>query len=112
MVFNDVFERFVRECPACVMHRALMENVFSPAKVDAVFHQAAEAQYERELLFSTLVDLVGQVVCRSQKSVHAAYVKQRDRISVSVRALYDKLSHVEIGTSRCSYSIRPAKPAS
>jgi len=100
MVFSDVFERFVRECPACVMHRALMENVFSPAKVDAVFHQAAEAQYERELLFSTLVDLVGQVVCRSQKSVHAAYVQQRDRISVSVRALYDKLSHVEIGTSR------------
>jgi IS4 transposase len=100
MVFGDVFERFVRECPACVMHRALMENIFSPAKVDAVFHQAAEAQYERELLFSTLVDLVSQVVCRSSKSVHAAYVQQRDRISVSVRALYDKLSHVEIGTSR------------
>ncbi len=100
MVFGDVFERFARECPACVMHRALMENIFSPAKVDAVFHQAAEAQYERELLFSTLVDLVGQVVCRSQKSVHAAYVKQREQISVSVRALYDKLSHVEIGTSR------------
>src|SRR5258708_5095250 len=100
MVFGDVFERFVRECPACVMHRALMENIFSPAKVDAVFHQAAEAQYERELLFSTLVELVGQVVCRSSKSVHAAYVRQRDRISVSVRALYDKLSHVEIGTSR------------
>ena len=100
MVFDEVFERFVRACPACVMHRALMENIFAPAKVDAIFHQAAEAQYERELLFSTLVDLVGQVVCRSSKSVHAAYVRQRDRISVSVRALYDKLSHVEIGTSR------------
>lgn len=100
MVFSDLFEQFVRESPACVMHRALMENIFSPAKVDAIFHQAAEAQYERELLFSTLVDLVGQVVCRSQKSVHAAYVMQRNRISVSVRALYDKLCHVEIGTSR------------
>ena len=100
MVFGEVFERFVRACPACVMHRALMENIFAPAKVDAIFHQAAVAQYERELLFSTLVDLVGQVVCRSSKSVHAAYVRQRDRISVSVRALYDKLSHVEIGTSR------------
>jgi IS4 transposase len=100
MVFGEVFERFVRECPACVMHRALLENIFAPAKVDAVFHQAAEAQYQRELLFSTLVDLVGQVVCRSSQSVHAAYVRQRERISVSVRALYDKLSRVEIGTSR------------
>src|SRR5258708_36030191 len=100
MVFGDVFERFVRECPACVMHRALMENIFSPAKVDAIFHQAADAQYERELLFSTLVDLVSLVVCRTSKSVHAAYVRQRNRIPVSIRALYDKLSHVDIGTSR------------
>jgi len=100
MVFDEVFERFARERPACVMYRAIMENVFSTAKVDAVFHQAAKAQYKRELLFSTLVDLVGQVVCRSSKSVHAAYVRQRDRISVSVRALYDKLNRVEIGTSR------------
>jgi hypothetical protein len=68
--------------------------------VDALFRQVAESQYERELLFSTLVDLVSQVVCRSSKSVHAAYVRQRARISVSIRALYDKLSHVEIGTSR------------
>src|SRR5579872_4127143 len=100
MVFSDLFQRYVQESPACVMHRALMENIFSPAKVDAVFHQAAEAQYERELLFSTLVDLVSLVVCRTSKSVHAAYVRQRGRIPVSIRALYDKLSHVEIGTSR------------
>jgi len=100
MVFGELFERFVRSCPACVMHRALMENIFAPVKVDAVFHHAAEAQYERELLFSTLVDLVSQVVCRSSKSIHAAYVRQRERISVSIRAFYDKLSHVEIVTSR------------
>jgi IS4 transposase len=100
MVFGDLFERFVQSCPACVMHRALMENIFSPAKLDVLFRQVAEAQYERELLFSTLVDLVSQVVCRASKSVHAAYVRQRERITVSVRSLYDKLSHIEVGTSR------------
>jgi hypothetical protein len=100
MVFGELFERFVESCPACVMHRALMENVFSPAKVDAVFHRSAKAQYERELLFSTLVELIGQVVCRTSKSVHAAYVRQRERITVSIRALYDKLRHVEGCTSR------------
>jgi len=100
MVFSELFERFVESCPACVMQRALMENVFSPAKLDAVFHRAARAQYERELLFSTVVDLTSQVVCRISKSVHAVYVRRRERISVSLRALYDKLNHVEIGTSR------------
>ena len=100
MVFSDLFERYVQDCPACVMHRALMENIFAPAKVDAIFHQAAETQYERELLFSTLVDVVSLVVCRTSKSVHAACVRERDRIPVSIRALYDKLNRVEIGTSR------------
>jgi len=100
MVFGDLFERFARSCPACVMHRALMENLFAPAKLDAVFRRAAETQYQRELLFSTLVDLVSQVVCRLSKSVHAVYVRQRARITVSIRALYDKLNHVELGTSR------------
>jgi hypothetical protein len=100
MIFGEVFERFVASCPACVMFRALMEHVFAPAKLDAVFHRAAEKQYERELLFSTLVDLVSQVVTRSSKTVHAAYVKARAKIPVSVRALYDKLDHVEPATAR------------
>jgi Transposase DDE domain len=100
MIFGEVFERFVASCPACVMFRALMDNLFAPAKLDALFHQAAQKQYERELLFSTLVELVTQVVTRSSKSVHAAYVKARARISVSIRALYDKLDHVEPCTSR------------
>jgi Transposase DDE domain len=100
MVFSTVFERFVASCPACVMFRALMENLFSPAKLDALFHRAAEKQYQRELLFSTVVDLVSQVVTRSSKSVHAAYVEARAKICVSVRALYDKLDHVEPCTSR------------
>lgn len=100
MILKEVFERFVRSCPACVMYRMLLENIFSAEKVDAVFREAAEVQYERELLFSTLVDVVGQVVCRSSGSVHAAYLRQRDRITVSIRSLYGKLNHVEPETSR------------
>ena len=100
MVLNAIFERFVESCPACVMFRAIMENIFAPAKLDALFHRSAHKQYERELLFSTLVDLLSQVVTRSSKSVHAAYVEARARICVSVRAVYDKLNHVEPCTSR------------
>lgn len=100
MVFSEVFEQFVQFSPACVMHRAVMENVFAPAKIDALFRRTAIAQYERELLFSTLVDLTSLVVCRITPSVHAAYVRKQEEVGVSIRALYDKLDHVEIGTSR------------
>ena len=41
-----------------------------------------------------MVDLISQVVTRSSKSVHAAYVKIRAQICVSVRVLYDKLNHL------------------
>jgi hypothetical protein len=100
MVFSDLFERFAQSCPACVMHRALLENVFAPEPLDKLFRREAVAQYERELLFSTLVELTGQVVCRISTTVHAAYVQQRERMVVSLKALYDKLSHVEPATSR------------
>ena len=75
MVFGELFERFVAETPACVMYRATMENMFAPAKIDELFRRTAVQQYERELLFSTLVDLVSLVVTRVHKSVHAAYKK-------------------------------------
>lgn len=100
MVLGEVFERFLDSSPVCVMLRAVMENVFAPAKLDAVFHAAAVEQYERELLFSTVVDLTSLVVCRITPSVHAAYNRLRDRIPVSVKALYDKLSHIELSTAR------------
>jgi hypothetical protein len=100
MVFSKIFQQFVRSSPAAVLHRAVMENVFAPAKLDALFRRTAVEQYQRELLFSTLVDLVGLVVCRSSKSVHAAYVRKRQEVGVSARALYDKLAGVEVGVSR------------
>jgi len=99
MVFNGLFQRFVEASPACVMHRALMENIFAPEKLDAVFQRAAKVQYQRELLFSTVVELTSQVVCRLSKSTRMAYLAQRERITVSLQAIYDKLGHIELGTS-------------
>jgi hypothetical protein len=100
MVLAEVFDRFVEQSPMCVMQRAVMENVLAAAKLDAVFHGAAAVQYERELLFSTLVDMTSLVVCRISPSIHAAYVRLRERIPVSVKAVYDKLSRVELSTAR------------
>jgi hypothetical protein len=100
MLFDAVLERFIEQAPACVMARATLEQVFAPEKLNAVFATTAEHQYTRELLFSTVVDLMSLVVCRVYPSVHAAYVKRKAEVTVSVQALYDKLSHVEPALSR------------
>jgi hypothetical protein len=100
MVLTEIFERFVQESPICVMQRAVLENVFSADALNAIFHGAAEVQYERELLFSTVVDVASLAVCRIAPSIRAAYLRLRSRIPVSLKAFYDKLSGIELSTSQ------------
>ena len=95
MLLKSVFERFIQDSPVAVMVRALLEHTLTPASVNALFEEHAENQYTRELLFSQIVDLMGQVVCGIYPSANAAYQKQRDRFSVSRTAVYDKLNGVE-----------------
>ena len=102
MMFSKLFDEFVKSCPACVMHRALLEHVFSAEALDEVFRNHRQVQYERELLFSVMAETVSQVVCRISNSVRAAYIaKQRvEQIGVSLRSFYNKLCGIETCTSR------------
>lgn len=97
---RKVFERFLNEAPICVMARATLENVLARDRLDALFGEVAQEQYQRELLFSTLVDLMSLVVCRVHPSVHDVYQQKKEQIPVSVKAVYDKLANVEPVTSR------------
>ena len=44
MVIDAVFQRFVEAAPVWVMHRALMENIFAPKKLDDLFGNVADIQ--------------------------------------------------------------------
>src|SRR5271168_1215916 len=99
MVLSQVFELFVQRSPVSVMVRATLQNVFSARRLDKLFDDVAVSQRTNELLFSTVADLMGSVVCRVHPSVHAAY-QSRDDIAVSVKALYDKLKRVEPSVAR------------
>lgn len=100
MILSTVLERFLEQSPLCVMQRAVLEHVFAPDRLNAVFRKAAVRQYERELLFSQLVELTSLVVCRVSPSVCAAYRRQRQQLPVSLKALYDKLGRVETTTAQ------------
>lgn len=99
MLLDDVFERFVQNCPLPVMVRGLLENTLSPGFVDELFEKTAESQYTRTLLFSSVVDLMGMVVGRVRPAINAAYKARAETIGVSLKSVYNKLDHVEPGIS-------------
>ncbi len=55
--------------------------------------------YSKQLLFPQVVAVMTAVATRIHDSVHAAYLDRKERLGVSVTALYDKLNHLELGIS-------------
>jgi IS4 transposase len=98
-MLSQVFDAFVQESPMSVMMRGLMESVFRPQRLDEIFETHSKLQYTRELLFSSVVDLLSLVVCGIHPSVSAAYKAKATRLNVSRGAIYQKLNGVEIGVS-------------
>ena len=111
-MFNPVFDRFAEQSPISVMARGMMERVLNPAQLDEWFENAAQEQYTRELLFSSVFDIMSQVVCGVRSSVHAAYQASEEEISVSVTSVYNKLNGIEASTSAelVRYAAGEAKP--
>ena len=95
MLLAKVFERFVEKTPVSVMARAAMEHALVPEALDELFDAHADKQYTRELLFSSVVDLMGVVVGKVAPSVHAAYQAVADTLPVSIASVYNKLNRME-----------------
>lgn len=95
MLFSEVFERFVQKSPISVMARATMEHALSADALDQLFTAHADRQYTRELLFSSVVDLMSVVVGKIQPSIHAAYQAVAGTLPVAITSVYNKLNGVE-----------------
>jgi hypothetical protein len=95
MILGEVFERFIAESPFCVMLRVLLEQSLPAQEIDELFEQQAERQYHRELLFSTIVNLMSLVVCGIAPSVNAAYQAKAKGIGVTIQSVYNKLNGME-----------------
>jgi len=94
-MLNPVFDQFVKKSPISVMARGMVERVLDPQQLDKWFETTADQQYTRELLFSTVFDIMSQVVRGSHPSVHAAYQAKKEDISVSITSVYNKLNGIE-----------------
>ena len=98
-MFSPIFDRFAKDSPVSVIARAAIERVLNPTQLNEWFDSTAKAQYTKELLFSTVFDIISQVVCESRRSVNAAYQASKEQIGVSITSLYNKLNGIESNTS-------------
>ncbi len=99
MIIGQVFERFVEESPVSVMVRGLLETILCPQKLDELFEKSAKTQYTKELLFSTVVEMMNTVTCGIRPSIHAAYQAKTSQMNVSVTSVYNKLNAMETDVS-------------
>lgn len=97
-MFSDIFERFIQKRPVAIMVRILLENFLNADKLDRWFDTVRQSQYTKEILFSSIVGLMLNVVCHIRPSVHSAY--RDSEIQASIVALYGKLQHLELTTSQ------------
>lgn len=100
MALPKVFERFATFSPVTVMLRGIMEFVFPPERLDDLFREHAVRQYEDELLFSTAVDTLALAVAGTRASVRSAHKANKEKFTVSVTSLYNKLAGVETQVSQ------------
>lgn len=99
MMLGKIFDAFVQESPVSVMARGLAERLVDAQTLDGWFAQLDSAQYTRELLFSSLFNLMSQVVCGSRKSVNAAYQSGKEEVGTSIVSVYNKLKGIDVETS-------------
>ncbi len=94
-----IFANFVEDRPLSVMARAALERLLSPLWTNKVFAKTSEAQYTRNLLFSSVFGLMIRVVMSQVKSIRYAYRAQGEDIVVSLTSVYNKLNGVSAATS-------------
>jgi IS4 transposase len=111
-MLGEVFERFVEKSPISVMVRGALERVFGADRLDLWYERTAQKQYTRALLFSTVYDLMSQVVFCVQPSVRAASLAHEADVGTSIVSVYNKLHGLETHTSAelVRYSARELAP--
>lgn len=97
-MFSEVFERFIQNRPIAVMVRVLLESFLNADQMDRWFDTVRQSQYTKDILFSSMVGLMLNVVCNIRPSVHSAY--RHSEMEASVVALYGKLQNLEPMTSQ------------
>jgi IS4 transposase len=100
MLLGVMFDNFVNRKPYSVMARAALERMLAASRLDELFRAHATVQYERDLLFSQLTEVMARVVTQVDRSVLRAVQALNGVLPVSDEAVYQKLRGVETCVSQ------------
>jgi len=98
VTFSPLLQKFSEKTPVSVMVQGLLERLLNAEKIDHWFEDIGEVQYTKKVLFSSLVAIMLEVVCRVKDNVYSAYLDAS--IDATRQAVYDKLKNVELKTSQ------------
>ena len=90
-----ILDPFARGAAATVMTRMALEWLIDEPTFEALFQQATEAQYTRELTLTHLVNIMLDVASGTRPSPRAAFRARWEQIRVSEAAFYGKLQRME-----------------
>jgi hypothetical protein len=94
-IFGEAYEKFAVATPVALMVRDAIERTLNPQIIDRLFENARQTQYTRQLLFSCVSKVLGEVVLGVHRSVHAAYTHHAEEVGVSEAAFYSKLDGID-----------------
>ena len=81
MILSRVLERFQKKSAITVMAQLGLARALDAKWIDKLFAEHSTSQYTRELLFSTMVDLMSLVSLGLSPSVHAAAKSMGEQLS-------------------------------
>lgn len=99
VVSNPILDRFIENSPLSVLSRGIIERILPPKELDEWFERTVNDQYTRDLLFSSVFDIMAGVVGGMHSSVHSAYQASKKKVGVSITSVYNKLNGMELSTS-------------
>ena len=97
-IFGDILQKFVDKSPATVMVQGLLEYLLNEDSLNEWFDKNSGVQYTRNLLFSSVVAVMLEVVCQIRRNISSAY-RKAEHINVSLTSLYNKINGTESSTS-------------
>jgi hypothetical protein len=111
-LLDEIYSQFETKVPFATIIRIVLQRVLLAWKLDDLFKKTATKQYERNLLFSTLMVLMFEVVMRTSPSIHHSYRHHQDSIPVSFQSVYNKLNNLEppIASELVRHSVRQLLP--
>ena len=99
VMFTEIIQKFAEKTPITLMVHALLERLLNNELIDKWFGTMSINQYTRKIMFSSVLGIMLQVVCKTRSSVHSEYMNS-DNVGASIVALYDKLKCTETNTAR------------